>query len=450
MSCKQDNISRQSIQTATLVSTLTEDVKYENSNKTVSPQPSQTASNTLTPTTSSITELEMDRNLGTEVATPTITGFNDKEVIFVQDRLNAGTYFYVHPDLRGATDYLSSDQILASPGPKSPGSGYLSFSNFDTKIAYFDLEDNVWIDNLTNTRPIKVYSYKGNGNLSVQLTWTPDDKHLILDFNNKTIPNMIYHLNSAKLEEWDYVCDRLATSPRTQKVAIWCISTKSGGNYAIVEWGGNIWYNNQPPKKDILRSISMKEDYRFRLFPLYRNVGWSSSGALFAYFNPQDKTGALQIANVDGKVTMQLSQKAYWLSGLYKKKVDLPGVPIQWSKSGDRLLVFSVGDSQNPCPTLRIEVGSLQGDYPNPGCWQVYDSKTGEKLWISANLSSTGDYYFDLKLGEATLSEDGKMIALFAYVNGYNPKFFVLYIDKNKILQVAPFTVEKLRWGPID
>lgn len=192
-------------------------------------------------------------------------------------------------------------------------------------------------------------------------------------------------------------------------------------------------------------SPDFKEDFRFRLFSLYRNVGWSSDGHHIAFFNPKDSTGTLTIVDQFGKIEQKIPQKAYWLSNFYKKETELPGTPIQWSKTGDRLLILAIGNTDNPCPTIEISAGSLQGSYPNPGCWQVIDSRTGNQTWNSANVENGQIIYREF---EAAISPDGRNVAFFTYMNGFNPQSYIIDIDTQTILQTAPYTIERIRWGP--
>jgi hypothetical protein len=408
------------------------------------PNPSDTPLSTMPFTTKTVEAKPLPKATANSLS-------SEDNLIYIQDRFNTGIYFYSYPTVNKSSDYLPPNQVIAFPGENSPGPGNLSFANFEPKLAYADLRNNIWIADLMNHNPKKItsfpYDYKGN----IRLIWSPDDRYLLIDTNDPILPNMIYSINEGELEGWDYICDRMATSPRTKQISVWCISSNDSNDFAILEWGGTIWYSDQAPENEFLRSTSTDGQINesLNIFSLYNDVGWSSDGAYIAYFDPQDKNGTLTIARLTGEIQSQIPQKAYWLSDLFSNNNQLPGTPIQWSKNNEYILVYAMGDSNSPCPTPSVEeLKPFPPQKTNSACWQVLNSKTGVLIWDTSRLEQNNQPDFKHTDSSMSISPDGEMVALASYINGFDPVFYVVDVRENNILLQAPFTVDKMRWGP--
>jgi hypothetical protein len=368
------------------------------------------------------------------------------EVIYL-DRDASYTYIRV--------DVPLSEQTLGAP---LLGASYypflIGFSNFADLIAFEDFEGIFRISDLMVEHPIQIYSDPELSpmNSTVILTWTPDDQHLLIDPIGAPKPALIFHLQTGEIEEWNYVCDRVAMSERSKKLAVWCVSNQDLSEFAVLEWGGEIWYAQQPPEQEIFRArekVGRSEDELFRLFNLYRNAGWSSDGERIAYYDPQDKTGSLMIIDSVGDIQMRIPGKAYWLTEFYQERDFFDGHPIKWSKGNRRILIAAVGDTKKPCPEEVLTL--IDRKYVNPGCWQVVDASTGDILWHLADLvaqESEGRLSLYHTYEDATISSDGAYLTIYSFAAA-DIKFFIIDIETGEIIFDPPLRLQQSRWGPL-
>jgi hypothetical protein len=323
----------------------------------------------------------------------------------------------------------------------------IGFANFANWIAYEDNQANFWIADLLNNRPILILTAPITLQDELLFTWSPDDQHLIVDFDQPEISDLIFHLQTGQWEVWNYVCDRLAYSPHSQEISIWCPSV-SNNNFMVLEWGGESWYSEQPPEQEVLTSYENTEqiDKRFNAFPLYRNTGWSSDGDLIAYYDPQDDTGALTIMNSYGEVQRQIPGMAYWLTDFYQENPNLPGSPIQWSLDGSRLLVLAIGKNTNPCSDFTSTFNNRT--YPNPGCWQLLDPATGETIWQDSSLpyNTNVGIFIRNQYYEVTISRHGQYISLCSLFPADN-WFYIINVETSEILYARAWSIFRMRWG---
>ena len=324
----------------------------------------------------------------------------------------------------------------------------IGFANFENRMAYQDNQAKIWIADLLNRHPIEILSARGASQQELMFTWTPDDQHLIVDFDQPEQPDLIFHLQTGQWEVWDYVCDRLAYSPVSQKIAIWCPSA-ANNNFLVFEWGGESWYSENPPEQEVLISQEKPDspiDKRFSAFPIYRNAGWSSDGESMAYYDPRDETGSLTIINSYGEVQKHIYGIAYWLTDFYQEHPYLPGWPVQWSLDGSRLLVLAIGGSTNACSDF---VSTFENKvYHNPGCWQVIDTTTSEIIWQDSGLhyNLNAGIFIRNQYHEATISRQGQYISLFSLVPA-DIRFYIIDVETNSILYEQPWDIFRMRWG---
>jgi len=347
--------------------------------------------------------------------------------------------FYVFVDITSPNISITRRNLLGT----ARNTSWVSFANFSDLIAYADFQGNFWVADLAKRHPILIFSDQSYSMAEVSLIWTPDDQHLILDFQDPGYQDMIFHLQTSQWEAWDYICDQLAISPRTGRLATWCISPMDN-RFIVLEWGGEFWYSDLPPEQELFHADDV-DDPRFGTFVIYRYAGWSADGERIAYFDPHDATGTLFITDSHAAVQLQIPGKAYWLTDYYKERDYLPGIPLQWSRDGSRILLLGVGSAGELCPEYIID--ELERTYSNPGCWQVMDVSTGEMIWQASDLySSPGVLLFRQHYIAPSISGDATYITLFTYHEGGH--FYVLNIDTGETLLDSLWRISGAHWGP--
>lgn len=299
---------------------------------------------------------------------------------------------------------------LASPAIAKPvDTADVAFANFDNRMAYWTdtSPGQWWISDLDLQQPELIftdttgtYPYE-----KVQLFWSPDDLHVILEVEGESLPGRIYHVQTKMQEEWPWKCDRVATSPRTAKLALWCSPIGAQREDAVIEWRGDIWYSEQPPTTEIVHRLDDQPP----------SWAWSSDGQQVAFLNPAKADWPVSIADAAGiHTTLPLSTN------------DPRGLPwhwtrIQWSSDGQRLLFQADGTAEFPCPLHKAPIGGPPDQEATPiECWQIVDAETGQVVWntgvssdgISKLLATSPEPDSTLWYSDAaTISPDGKMVA---------------------------------------
>jgi hypothetical protein len=325
----------------------------------------------------------------------------------------------------------------------------LRFANYADLVAYIDIDSRVWIADLAKKHPVLIYTdpalidwNDAGEDHDAKLIWTPDDHHLIIDYWDPSHEDLIYHPLTGQLEDWNFTCDSIALSPRTQRLAIWCSTNLDDHRYAVVEWRGEIWFSDTPSQNEPILSSpieAQEEDLPFRSFPLYWNAGWSLNGEV-AFFNDSDNTRTLFVADLLGEIVARYPNKGHRVYYDFS---------IQWSKDGRRLLVDVPTTPEQSCPK---EVSPLDDSVGvMPSCWQVIDAATGETIWSLHDL-------VPLEIGwqqgiwriydRPTISANAEMLAIVSFAGG-DRRFDIIDIDTGEILMHPPYLVEQARWGPV-
>jgi hypothetical protein len=220
------------------------------------------------------------------------------------------------------------------------------------------------------------------------------------------VPSLIYDVRTQQVEEWPWNCGRVAVSARTNQLALWC-GQVSGHQYAVIEWGGEIWYSDSPPTATLTRRLDDQP-------PTW---AWSPDGSEIAYFDQVESGWQVSIADAQGPRPDVLVSVA-----------DPRGSPWQlvkmhWSVQGERLLIMANGTADHPCPLYKSLIGSDPNDPPgHVPCWQVMDANTGEVVWsvgdaaeaISSLLPTVSEAYPGLISWSpftAAISTDGNWVA---------------------------------------
>lgn len=377
---------------------------------------------------------------------------------------NFGVYAHVYSDFLGyfffsgpTSRFQQIDLPIDTENGTSIKAVYLEFAHFSNQLVYwtFDEPGQLWISDLAISDKQVIFTDEHQEYLAdpfnadvypyedIRLRWSPDDMNVILESRDHPNLNLIYHVQSEALEKFPFICDRISASPRSGLLATWCIHD-NGNEYAVIEWGGDVWYSTQPPAKVLVSRI--KEGYETWAF--------SEDGQHVAYFNPNDPKAHLIIANSRGEILINtISVSAFWLAAdpptVEMRFVEPPSPPIQWSQDGSRLVVWGIGNQKNQCPSMYFSNGFVAERVP---CWQVIDTLNGTVVWsIFDNLDDLvgiGDskHVTPHSFPRLALSPNSKYLSITGFVDFR--VFCYIEIDRAQITYCNNGYVDNMRWGP--
>lgn len=357
----------------------------------------------------------------------------------------------------------SQNTLTSYQAPHSPANSQLyAFSHYSDQIAYWSQVDpsEFWVSDVAYRNPYQIILdtegvYVPRQALPTehlqQLQWSPDDKHIITYMIPGTKPHLIYHLETNELEEWYWLCQDVIISPRTDQLAVLCtadnrLDFSPRDSYAIMEWGGSIWYTSERP--DVVLSQVLPDE----------TIPWrfSADGQQIAYFDPDDLGGHLLIADAHGNLSQFLPDSS--LLQQDKRFTDLAVQYYQtwpekdsgffrWSHDGEQLLVYALGSPSYPCRLiLDFETNEL---FEAP-CWQVVEGATGRVLWT--DLDSEETLFRDevekssMRLVQAEFSPDGKMIAVSGQYFS-DQLLAVIDLDTSVAYRLFPLPYAKIYWA---
>ena len=348
-----------------------------------------------------------------------------------------------------AINYLASDPEGVSYPPKEISPKFKSqpfrvtvgFANFADRLrlwGYFSGEEDfrqVWISDMFGQNATLVFTETKKaiiGSFAEDTWWTPDDQHLVLQLKEPE-GGFIYHLQSGELDAWPYPhCDQVALSPRSQRPVLWCKPISDGKDFAVIEWGGEIWFNPTAPEQILAQG---------------ENWAWSEGGQRLAYFSTDvDANGDLYIADEKGDVLQILPGIMAWS---LIEHAGWPDRPLEWSADGRRLLILAPGIAEKPClPNVRNEVNDIP--IQNPPCWHIFDLESQKMIWDIPDSFETAHQYESGDFWYASISNDGRYLVL--GVNGLDDRHRgtrVIDLDTHEKLWAfgvwIPFA---MRWGP--
>jgi hypothetical protein len=442
-------VSNHSNSNATPLITLTSESPPENPHQTLTPR-RLVEINTPSP--------EITRVESTETAhlTPTpswddlheyldnIRISNTREIIYL---FSMDTVLYGAVSI-GDDQFLSSN-IIAVGTDHLPPSDELQFANYAPLVAYIDGNSNLWIADLAMKIPVRIDTLADRE--LYRLVWSPDDRYLLISADLSTM--YMLDIVSGEFLPWHYLCTILGISTRSQNVSVWCPSIESDTDYAVLEWGGEIWYTDQAPSVILLQQTpDTILEAPLGMLPLYQNVGWSSDGKKIAYYDTYDPQGALIIINQSGEHLAVYPGKAYWISPLGKAQQKYVDFALRWSENQDTLVVYAIGDQEQPCPNITIEFGILSGDYINPPCWQVLDPQDGRLIWGVNDLieiqslvpgqESLNFYY------PPELSSDSKYLVIWSFTPA-DKRLYIIELESNILISSIRLPITDYRWGPV-
>lgn len=372
------------------------------------------------------------------LATPTTT----QSVLYQMVCFSPASCVYESVALNSDGAYVPRFHFSSDESGPTHFPGYISvfaFGHFANQIAYWvdDSLGQLWLADLDYQRSHLIFSdEKGQythitEGEALNLYWSPDDTHLIVEVSDHSAPDLIYHLQAGLLKQWPWECDRIALSPRSKQFATWCLSSDGQTRYAVIEWGGEIWYSDQAPATELIRGMKLSPG-RYRAW--MRPWAWSSDGMQIAYFDPADQGGYLHIANAAGE---RLKVLPGGVKGLGESTFLYPD-DIQWSQNGRRLLVNAYGNADHPC----LHYPQDANDAP---CWQVLDSETGAVLWTLADSAKAIPDITDWTPLRAAISPDGKLVVLTLTQRPFDAGF-VIDIETGEVKSIDS-PVNAMRWG---
>lgn len=426
--------------------------------------PTHTPASTQTPIEETIAPTKIPTPLFTDTPTNESAGIpiiEDDHLLFIENYEQSYSQFDYSLSIQfnfeqGQPYPLHALDYKVSQEPNDPEIGpasatLISFAHFADKVAYWINDDvrQLWLSDLDLENPQLIYTdkdevysnadYEGR---EFNLRWTDDDLHLIW-YTNDDSPNLIYHLQTQTIEPWPWKCDRIALSPRTNRLATWCISEESETRFAVIEWGGDIWYSDVPSMFELV-----KQD-RIALFspPIW---AWSSDGERLAYFDPSSRVGEFSIVNAQGIAELSIPEAAWWQTeAVAESRIFLPSTLIQWSQDNSRLIVFAHELTTHACPLYRNYVSESDSFHDIP-CWQVLEIESKSILWTWSDFlddlnTSDNDTW---QVWDASISPHGKRLA-FNVAVPTGIELAIIDLENNISEQWGAFGGSGIRWKSI-
>ena len=352
----------------------------------------------------------------------------------------------------GNGDNDKRDILLNGPGDAQD----LAFSHYSDQIAYWTWGEKgaLWISDLSFNNPSVLFvddemvyptDFQSFPGTSINIQWTPDDLHIILNIRDDYSLNLIYHLQTYTIEKWPYHCDRIAMSPRSHKLSTWCESYEENTSFAVIEWGGDIWVSDSPPEEELVN----KGDEYLEFW------AWSSSGDL-AFFDPSSWNGKLSIMNLTGQPLNDLPVHAYWMVeqfGLEKRIVEPLSVPIVWSKNGNRIVIYGISDEKDTCPVFHFQPLDENDQYfEHVPCLHIFDVNTGKLVWSivdTFNEETLSEREYDeLYPGvfdKPVISPDGRILVIESGIFPYDIE--AVRVDTGEKIFTFDFILDEISWG---
>jgi hypothetical protein len=290
------------------------------------------------------------------------------------------------------------DEDATFASPEGPGqSEYIAFSHYSDRVAYWieGALGELWISDVAYQNPQRILVDSQRSYVpefvdprgEIKIEWSPDDLHLFLYDLHQPELSRIFHLETNESEAWHWNCDSIILSSKSGRLATLCPRIASAASevkeFAILEWGGEIWFSGEYPGEPFLSPLSDGT-------ALWQ---WSSDGELLAYFDPNDVEGNVFIADKQGNTRKLLPGSSLYRDSEAEgfrqyESLDVLDVdsPFIWAKDASILLVNGFGQPDEPCPPF---VTTYDPDlfYAIWPCWQAVDVNTGNIIWIETSLA---------------------------------------------------------------
>jgi hypothetical protein len=419
MSCHQGNASKYSLTppyTATVVTSIPMDQG--------SPSPAySTETPTLIPST--------------VTTVPIISPTSD----FSAPRLEGILYFWIYRfleplytsidlsenDLHPFLDDRNSPEPMVAGGritialafaPYSPLIAYLTKTNDSVDLWLADLKLQQ-IEHLWSNDQQWLGALLTPGDAYIQ--WGPAEKSIILSSYLARDHIVIYSLKSKKVVESVGVCDRIAPLPDSDRLSVWCsFETGVSSPYGVLTYDGDILYSKYLPEDSI-------EIFDWSFAPDNHRI-------IFA-----PKEGNVTVEDNRGK-RMVIPARLLDEPREYRTQPYL-----QWSKNGDRLLIYAF--NKEYCP-LWEDPGL--GNLIEKECWLILDAKTGDFLWwpdvSNAGIhEATGIPLMQLASNCAGLSPESTWIAI-CFSSGAINDFLLISINNKQVIDIHSLDTLNFKW----
>lgn len=354
-------------------------------------------------------------------------------------------------------DAFTSLQLLEGPG-QSP---YQVFSHYSDQIAYWTATNpgELWVSDVTYQEPEMIlrdqdehYVPSSKGEIAVlspeqfiEITWSPDDLHLFLNNHNEPELSRVFHSQTDTLESWYWRCNEIVLSSRSDRLATLCSKMEGVGQveaaeFAVIEWGGTIWFSDILPGKMFLEALP--DGTAFWL--------WSPGGKYLAYFDPADQEGHLFVSDAQGNVRKLLPGNSPFrqVEGIeFQQYLLLNSSPFRWANNENLLLINGFGQSNRPCPRLRDEEYGT-GDSFEWHCWQLVDVDAEKILWNEMDLAIAleGEATMPLGVGDITIAPHSKAIAV--YLTYMFPRIVVVNLETFQSTMIDQYNrFEHIYWA---
>lgn len=259
-----------------------------------------------------------------------------------------------------------------------------AFAQNSHQVAYVFYENHatLWVADINLEHAVQLWvdeedwlTYFSEGS-SGYINWGLNDHFIFL--SRKSI-GMVYQLQNDQAIYLSGPCDRIAISPFTNQLAVWC---PTGGEtetaYLVLEQDGTSSLENILPEENVLVG-----DWVFA--PHSNKVLYADSeGKIFIW---------------DGDLNIQTD-----LHTLYGYRADGDAKILKWSFDGTKVIIF--GYSENHlCP--------ISSNGNELACWVIRDANTGEILWWPNEQNLPQEAVVALSDGfEIALSPDNQWVVL--------------------------------------
>ncbi len=343
-----------------------------------------------------------------------------------------------------------------------PGQGtYHVFSHYSDQIAYWTATspEELWVSDATYQEPQKVltdsekrYTPESGNLLSVdeylEIAWSPDDLHLFIFNRLEPKLSQIYNLETGVLEDWYWYCDSLILSSQSDRLATLCHRfdgvSKSKEAYAVLEWGGEIWFSNTLPGDVFLEPTTDGTVF----------WQWSADGELVAYFDPSDRNGHFFITDALGNIRRLLPGSSLYkdseIEGYQQYEFLNSETPFLWARDKNLILVNGFGSPDEPCPPLVSEEFDPPQAFVWP-CWQAVDINTGNIIWSETRLAESlslqdQGVIVSMSIGDVAVEPNGRAIAV--YTTYMHPRIVVIDLETSQATTVLMFDrIRNIHWG---
>ena len=335
------------------------------------------------------------------------------------------------------------------PGGGAGDARLLTFAHFIDNMAYWLIEGDtasLWLSDLEIENPRllytdenQIYADDQNNTVKFNVLWTPDDLHLIWSSYGDS-SGYIYHFQNDTIEPWTWHCDRIAHSPETHRLATWCAPEEAGGDFAIIEWGGEIWYSETPPDIELVR----QDESQPFLPPVW---AWSSDGQTLAYFDPNDPEGNLYIIDSEGNEKLSFPNVAWWFTdAVMESHMNLPGTLFQWAEDSNSLVIFAYSMIEDACPPYENMWSPVENSHNTP-CWQLLDMQSGDVLWTWGGLINiyTNSDSSTWQAWDIAISPHGTRLAIDIIVSS-RVELGIMDIENGMYEQWGAYGGDELRW----